>query len=232
MLKFVLILSPLIGFFVYKWIIKNNNLIKHSTTNNSTDTMDLLENEEFVARFHSITLTNYRLNCKTDDGSTTRSKSIMLEQLSSSEFKYQRKTFLTFFAFLFGIGGIIFLQGGQGSEAGLIAFILFVLCILCIVAYYLSRKMYIIFTTSGNEIAVKLENVTQVDVDKFINTVEQCKSKRELVSKHKNPLPADNIETKTFNSDLLEHLEKLGKLRDSGILNEEEFQSQKNKLLR
>jgi hypothetical protein len=195
--------------------------------------MEMLENEEFITRFHSITLTNYRLNCKTDDGSTTRSKSIMLEQLSSSEFKYQRKTFLTFLALLFGIGGGVFLYGGQGPDGDVITLTLFALCFLCIFSYYLSRKTYIIFTTSGNEIAVKLDNVTQIDVDRFINTVEQCKAKRELVSKQNIHTTTENdVEPEIFNEKIFEQLEKLGKLRESGILNEEEFQAQKKKLLK
>jgi hypothetical protein len=189
----------------------------------------LLENEKVISYSDdkSITLTNQRVVFKSDNSSLTRSTSIMLEQLSSVEYQHERKAYLTLLTLLFALVGIVLGLGGTDK-----AIIFLGLAMICFVLYKNSQKSNLVFTTAGNAIKMPVSGVEKSGIEKFINDVEQAKATR-ILNLSQSYAKVQNTPFSTVNkSDSLDALEKLGKLRDSGILSEEEFQEQKRRILK
>ena len=210
----------------------NGTLSVSSTINLKTATMNnfqLLENEKVISYSDdkAITLTNQRIVFKSDNSSLTRSTSIMLEQLSSVEYQHERKAYLTFSTVIFLLVGNFLGIGGTDK-----CLIFFGLALICYVLYKILQKSNLVFTTACNAIVMPVSGVEKSGIEKFINDVEQAKATRILNLSQNHTKFQNQPVSNTNKSDSLDALEKLGKLRDSGILNEEEFQEQKRRILK
>ncbi len=73
------------------------------------------------------------------------------------------------------------------------------------------------------------------EAEEFAAIVNEMATRLTAPTPHAEPSPAPTVPSSRSSpatADLLDHLERLGRLRDSGVLTEDEFQAQKAALLR
>ncbi|NCC19043.1 MAG: hypothetical protein EOM29_08910 [Bacteroidia bacterium] len=139
--------------------------------------LNLLENEKILKDYDKIILTSHRIQSLFGSKSNFNLTSIMLEHITSCE--YKRKT-----SPILGILGIISLLSGfyfffNSSNISELGVILFVIGILLIIAYYFTATSNsLVISSPTAKIGIRLEK--QEDVIDFINTLESAKNKRFL----------------------------------------------------
>ncbi|MEX9943288.1 PH domain-containing protein [Providencia rettgeri] len=86
----------------------------------------------------------------------------------------------------------------------------------------------ILIGTSGQNYAIS--NVSKKTVIPFTNLINEARDKKKNISSEQQTTNSEQL-SNSSTSDLISQLEKLASLKEKGILSEEEFLQQKNKLL-
>ncbi|EMC8779819.1 PH domain-containing protein [Providencia rettgeri] len=86
----------------------------------------------------------------------------------------------------------------------------------------------ILIGTSGQNYTIS--NVSKKTVVPFTNLVNEARDKKKSINAEPQPTNSENL-SNTSTDDLIAQLEKLASLKEKGVLSEEEFLQQKNKLL-
>ena len=116
---------------------------------------------------------------------------------------------------------IIFLDKGMSFCVKQVAIDLITISSICAETKILSGELVI----ATGEQTYTIENVPKKGVIPFANMI------KDAVESLKQNKESNTIQQPTANDDLIEQLERLALLKERGILTEEEFQSQKDKIL-
>ena len=128
----------------------------------------------------AITLTNYRLKIKEENGKFSNETSMFLEHISSIEKKHIRYNFLIYpilFVLLF-IGLIIY--DFKFTEKDQIAILISVgILVLLIIIYYSTQKIFLSFLSdSGSKIKIEIEGSSNETIEALIYEVSNAKMNR------------------------------------------------------
>ena len=128
----------------------------------------------------AITLTNYRLKIKEENGKFSNETSMFLEHISSIEKKHIRYNFLIYpilFVLLF-IGLIIY--DFKFTEKDQIAILISVgILVLLIIIYYSTQKIFLSFLSdSGSKIKIEIEGSSNESTNDLIYEVSIAKINR------------------------------------------------------
>ena len=128
----------------------------------------------------AITLTNYRLKIKEENGKFSNETSMFLEHISSIEKKHIRYNFLIYpiLVVLLFIGLIIY--DFKFTEKDQIAILISVgILVLLIIIYYSTQKIFLSFLSdSGSKIKIEIEGSSNETIEALIYEVSNAKMNR------------------------------------------------------